>query len=435
MHSIRRIAAVVGVTALAGAFVAGPASADNAEAYLGSAAARGLNVKVATPAAPGVDANAVQVTLGSAFATAASDMTAKAEGIGQLVPSQLPSTKSTAAADAAAPSADGGKVCAKSETVAEIVDLGIACGAATATVQNKLPIAESSGSVLGLSVNGSTQLSVLDPVTSVVGPILSGALDQVCETLRPTTEIPCDATTTVKDLVNSVLKTKTLDVAVGESTAKVVTDAAHITSTSQASGAVIRLLPLPQVNGLPSTDPVATIEVSSAKATAVYDRAAGKTLTPTADPALVRVKFNTVLTRALGQNEIALVPGETRTILNGTPLESTISLAGTQIVTNPNGTQGAIADGVKLHLLKPLGESSPGALDGGITLELAHAEAGVAGTPAVTTSVPKIELPRTDGPAELPRTGGTPWIPAVGVGALALAAVVRRAAKAAAAAK
>lgn len=427
MHSIRRIAALVGVTALAGAFVSGPASADNAEVFLGSAAARGLNVKVVSPLALEDVPSTLQASLGSAFAEASSAQTAKAEGIGQLLPTLLASTKKTAVANVGE-SVNQPKGCAEAHDLEGIVNLGIACGSATASAVNGLPQAHSVGSVAGLNVNGQTALEDLEAVTTIVGDTLSGALNTVCQTLNQT----CDVTTTLQDLVTSILETETLNVAVGESTADVVTEANKITSTSSASGAVVRLLPLPQVNGLPSTDPVATIEVSSAKATASYDRLAGAS-SASADPAIVRVKFNTVLTQALGVNEIAIGPGHSETILPGSALESDIIVAGSTVSADKTR---AVADGVKLHLLKPLGESAPGALDGGIMLELAHAEAGVAGTPAVVTPPapdPGIDSPRA--PAELPRTGGTPWIPVAGAGALALAAVVRRASMKAAASK
>jgi hypothetical protein len=408
------------VTALSGAFVAGPATADNAEAYLGSAAARGLNVSLVNP----LDASqTLQATLGSASANVSSALTAEATGVGQVLP-DLATTKKVASASAQSPTKDAGSECAKALGLADVVNLGLACGSASATVANNLPSAFSEGSVAGLTLDGQTALAGLNSVTTVIGSTLNSALDTVCNTIKG---VSCDATTTVKDLVTSVLQTRTLDVSVGKSTSSVVTDANKVTSSAQASGAIIKILPLPQVSGLPSTDPIATIEVGSAKATAVYDRVAGQSLEPVADPALVRVRFNSTLTNALNVHELAVAPNQDVPILAGTPLESRIIVSGKQIVTNPDGSRGAIADGVKLRLLMPLGESKPGALDGGITLELAHAEAGVAGKAAhITPLVPNLETPRSDGPAELPRTGGTPWIPFVGVGVLGLAVLVRR---------
>jgi hypothetical protein len=416
MLRIRRILAVTAVTALAGAFTTGPASADTAEAYLGSAAARALNVSVVNP----LDATqAVQATLGAATAKVTSALTADATGTGQATP-VLPSTDVVASATKAKLTDDPAKGCAAALPTNDVVNLGLACGDAQASVAGDLPVAISEGSVAGLTVDGQTALSQLGAVTEPIGEALSGVLDQVCSAL----EQACPATTTVQDLVESVLNTRTLDVTVGKSTASVVTDAAHVTSTATASGATIKLLPLPQVNGVLSSEPLVTIEVAAAKAQAIYDRAAGSTAEPTYDPALVRVKFNTVLTQSLGVSEVTVAPGQDVPILQGTPLESRIIVAAGKVVTNPDGTKGAVADGVKLRLLQGLGESSPGALDGGITLELAHAEAGVAGTAATRTP---ITVTTPDIARELPRTGGNPFIPMAGVAVLVLAVIVRRA--------
>jgi hypothetical protein len=153
---------------------------------------------------------------------------------------------------------------------------------------------------------------------------------------------------------------------------------------------------------------VATIEVSSAKATAVYDRTKG-TSNPSWDAALVRVHLNSALQVA----DFAVPVGQTQTILAGTPLESTITVANGSTVKNADGSVGAVADGVSLQLLK--------GINGGISLQLAHAEAGVAGSPAVAPTV-------VQAVNQLPRTGGTPWIPMAGTGILALAFITRRAA-------
>ncbi len=119
------------------------------------------------------------------------------------------------------------------------------------------------------------------------------------------------------------------------------------------------------------------------------------------------VRLSTPLT---GNVDIPVAPGETVTILQGTPLESTITVADGSTTKNPDGSVSSVADGVKLELLK--------GVNGGIVLELAHAEAGAAGSPAVLGSI--IDVP------ELPRTGGTPWIPVAGIGAVGLAVLARR---------
>ena len=428
MQKIRRLVAVASVTALAGAFATGPASAATAEVYLGSAAGRALNLKIANP----VTSETLQATLGAATAKATSEVSAEATGVGQALP-VLDSTSVKASATQAAPGPDNQDAnCAAALPANDIVSLGLACGSASASAVGGLPVAVGEGSVASLTLDTENALKELDAVTTTIGDTLSGALDSVCETL----EAACPATTTVDDLVTSVLKTQTLDASIGKSTASVTTTASTVTSEATAHGAIVKILPLPQVNGLPSTQPVATIEVGAASAKAVYDRAAGKTLTPEADPALVRVRLNTVLTDALAAanlpvptQEFEVAPNQTTSIpgLDGTPLQSHIYVAAGRVVTNPDGTQGAIADGVKLTLLEGIGESAPGAFDGGITLELAHAEAGVAGSPAVIDNTPAPQIQPPDIARELPRTGGNPFLPIAGVAALSVAVLVRRA--------
>jgi LPXTG-motif cell wall-anchored protein len=300
----------------------------------------------------------------------------------------------------------------------DYVSLGLACGDANASVANNLPSAYGEGSVAGLTLDGQVALANLDTVTTPVGDALSGVLDTVCDTIGET----CPATQTVEDLIESVLNTRTLDVTVGKSIAKVDTTADNITSTATANGAVINILPLPVLNGVSSGEPLAKIEVGAAKATAVYNRAAGTTAEPTFDPAVVRITFNTVLNLA----PIELAPDQDITILADTPLESRIIVGAGSVVTNADGTKGAVADGVKLQLLEPLGASNATAKDGGITLELAHAEAGVAGQPKIVTPPPALTTNTPDIARELPKTGGNPFIPMAGVVVLAVAVLVRR---------
>jgi LPXTG-motif cell wall-anchored protein len=105
------------------------------------------------------------------------------------------------------------------------------------------------------------------------------------------------------------------------------------------------------------------------------------------------------------------------TILPGTPLETTINVAGGTATTNPDGSATATSDGVSVQALKGL----PG---GGITLQLAHAEAAVNGTKAVATPAPTPVAVTPRG--ELPRTGGTPWLPIAGAVLLGIAVIARR---------
>jgi hypothetical protein len=387
MGSIRRLAAIAGAVAVAGAFVAGPAAADTPEVYAGSAAAKALDLNILGQ----------QATLGVSTAKVSSDLKAAASGAGQLVPQLTSFAGNTDASVTGSGSSTKPNTCATPALPDPIPP-----------VLSNNPVATSTASVAQVAANAQTILQQLNAVTTPIGSTLDGLLTQVCTNLSQT----CSATTTVQDLVNSVLNTQTLGVEVGPSASSVTTEASKVTSTASAAGAVVKLLPLPVVSGVASSDPVATITVGEAKASAVYDRSTG-TSTPTVTPALVHVHFNTALTTGTPLQDIAVTPGQDITILAGTPLESRIVVASGSTPKNADGSVGAVADGVRLELLK--------GLNGGVTLGLAHAEAGVGG--AIATKTPAL-IP--DVARELPRTGGTPWIPMAGIGVLGLAVVLRR---------
>lgn len=498
MARIRRLAAVVGVAALAGSLVGGPARADSPEVFQGSAAGTALDLAILGK----------QVTLGASAAKADSTGKAEAKGAGVLTSTvaevddalTLKSTEKVATASNGSTD-NKAKSCGKVVAPVEAVSLGLACSAAKAT-SGPNPSATGEGSVAEAGVDASTVIDQLietveantpddvpvdvrEGVTEIGGTI-AGLLDPVCEAVQKNadSDLACDAQTTVEDLVTSVLKTKTLEVGVGTTTSSVDTTDASVSAKAAASGAVVKLLPLPQVNGLPSTEPVVTITVGEAIASATYDRGEG-TATGKADPAIVRIKFNTVLTDALSEElddklpaglslkNIVLTPsmlldlenelgdgvegviescegGRAVCILPGTPLESRIYLATSKVTTNPDGSVVATADAVRMELatgvefdnvidqlndvetIETLGLSGPG-----VRLALAGVEAGVGGRPAQVTkqndddggpSSPTLtpEQSRTLPPAELPRTGGTPLIPLIGATALALAVIGRR---------
>lgn len=396
MARIREVVALAALTSLTGAFVAGPATAQTArpESYVGSAAGTALDLSVLS---------LPKVTLGVSTGKVTSLPTAVAEGAGSLG-----LLGATVKAEVAANGASDVKpqTCAVPLPIANLVTLGLACGTASASVSGGNPVSTSEGSVASIDVAGQELLGAVAPITDAVTGTVGGALTTLCGALSLT----CPLTGTVSDVLTSVVSTKTLEVAAGTSTSSVTTDAGKVTATASSQGAEVKLLPLPVVGGVASTEPLATITVGTAKATAVYDRASGVS-TPTVDPALVTVKLNTLLTNALGVASTVTIPVGTSFVVPGTagtPLETEIVAAAGRTTTNADGTVSAIADAVKIHALK--------GISGGILINLAHAEAGVGGTTAVVAAPV----------AELPRTGGTPWIPAAGAGVLGLAVLVRR---------
>ncbi|HUR17544.1 MAG TPA: LPXTG cell wall anchor domain-containing protein [Acidimicrobiales bacterium] len=398
MAKNRRLAAAAGAITLASVFTAGPVSAQStAEVYLGSASGRALNVQLL----------GVGATLGVSSSKVTSQLTAVAEGAGQLL-----NSGTTAKVDLSGNGTSETKpdACAVALPVADILNVGLACGSASGSIAGNNPVANSEGRLAGVTLDVENILGLAGLNNTVTG-LTSSTLGTVKTTV---TGLPVvgpilgDVVATVDSTVTDLLNTRTLEVTAGKSTSSVVTDAGKVTSLATASGAEIKILPIRLPVAGVDVGPLATITVGSASAKAVYDRATG-TSTPSFDPSLVTIKLGA--TALLGAQEIKVPVGVSQTILAGTPLESDIIVAAGRNVTNPDGTVGAIADGVKLHLLK--------GVNNGILIELAHAEAGVGGTPAAAA-------PAAAPNVELPRTGGTPWIPLAGVSILGLAVLVRR---------
>lgn len=403
---LRRVGVLAAAALLVTSF-AGSASADTPEVYVGSAAGRALNIDV--------KAANVQATLGASSASISSTLQATARATGALTP--LGENTVEAKATEATPSATAPEKCetpAIPAPASDVISLAAACAQASSSVVNGLPVASSEGVVGKLELKANTILSTLP-----IGDLLATVFDPLTDTGTALDPV----TTTVEDLVTSVLNTKTLDAQFGVSTSLVETDADTITSTATAAGGVIRILPTPSLSLAPefSNIPVATITVSSSSAQAVYDRATGTTADPTWDAALVRVEFSPALGLPEGASTIEIAPKQTQTILAGTPLESTITVADGRTVTNADGTKGAVADGVKLELLK--------GVSGGILLELAHSEAGVSGEPASVVqgcvALPGQSTCEENPREEHPMTGGLPVLPMT-AGLMMVAAFITR---------
>jgi hypothetical protein len=387
----RRVGTAVGMCLCASVLLAGTSGADTPEVYVGSAAGKALELTMSLNGA------ANSLTFGVSDAKVDSTLAATAHAAGQL----LSGTLQTAQVAGNNTSQANPQACGPIGVPAQDVGLSLttACASSSAAVANGFPVATGQGSVAALAVNVAT-------------------LTKTLQLTQPLKQVPAVGTP-VADVLTSVLNTQSVSASLGDSSSNVTTSGATVTSTAKAAGGVIKLLPSPigtTPNGLVSTDPVATITVSSSQAQSVYDRATGKS-TAAFNPALVSVHFNPTL----GIPDVTVAPGASKSLFEGTPLQTDITVANGSTVTNPDGSMGATASGVRVDLLRdPADTTNKTAL---LSLKFAHAEAGVGGTPAVLKPLPQPQLPR-----DLPRTGGTPWIPMAGAGALVLALVVRRSA-------
>jgi hypothetical protein len=408
--SKRRLAALALSVTVAGAVTVLPAGAQEEEVktpetFSGESTATALNLSVfGNP-----------VTLG--FTKVAGDSTVKAvaEGAGQL----LDGNGLKAEAGSAGQKEDPAETCGPLTLPPEfpVLDLETVCANVVAETPDGLPHALSEASIANIGVSAEDILSQL-PIKEiqeggeqVTTPLFDG-LKEVFTQLEgtPVENLPA----TLEELLDQLLETPDIvTVEVGPSTSEVTTTAGNIVSTATAKGAVVKVLPT-VVDGRP----LLTIEVGVASTTATRDRAKNENKAEYA-PALVTATLDEELASTLGipegQNTVAVEPGQSQCLpgLDGTPLASCIAIAAGSVTEGDDGSVRAVADAVSLHLLKGIPAEGE---DGGIKLELAHAESAIAGAPQVTVKAAPPAVPQ-----ELPRTGGPALLPWLGAALVALA--------------
>lgn len=463
MRSIRRFGGAAAVAVLVGSLVGGPAASAQTrtetktpESYLGSAIGAALVLKV----------GANGVSAGNASAAVDSTLKAVAEGVGALNLGLLGGTTPVSASVTGEGKVSKELTCATPGLPApldSLLTVGVACGSAVAEVANGQPSALALGKVMALDLKLNNLLNLplgsglLDPVLGLLGGLpgggqlpVAGLLDTLEQTIGNLTggvvpELGLDDTLT--GLLEGLQSTTTLSVRLGDATSSVQTDGAAVNSKATAAGGVISLLPisLPLPDGTVQIKPLIEIVIGSSSASASYNRGQG-TADAAFDAAIATVNLNLPLLNDLGNLvginlqtikiapdlSILNLPGiaapcadapNELCVLPNTPLETRIAVASGRTVNNPDGTIGAVADAVKVHALKNIGQLvAP--LTGGVLLEIGHSAAGVGGKRAELVTIPDIipELPR-----ELPRTGGLPWMPVIGAAGLAAAAISRRA--------
>ncbi len=427
MRTVQRVGAIALSALLMTAVLALPASAQTQtvetrpESFIATAAARGLELNLFGS----------RVTIGQSSALINSTPSAKASGAGVALAS---GTVSTSEVSGPNQTSTPPKACVLNlPGVAQLLTVELACGESRVSTANGAPSAYGAGSVAGVDLLGNT---LIDPIVALLESLLlqlTPLLDQTVATVTTTLNGVNPAlgsllsglvanlslgqgstVAPVSNLVTGLLDgiqraTQLLDVKVGDSTAATATTATAVTATANAAGAQIDLLPGLTLGGAP----LLSIIVGQATSVSTFDRATAKS-TPSFDAAVARVRLGLPLLGA-AVTDIPVQLNQPLTLLAGTPLESTISLGAGRTVTDPNtGAVASYADGVSIHLLK--------GLNGGIALELAHAETGVGGQTRLTspqqTVIPVVP--------SLAKTGNDPWLPLAGAGLLLVALAIRR---------
>jgi hypothetical protein len=424
MRIAKRLAALTLSATVVGALLAiVPASAQTVEtrpeSFIATAAARGLDLNLF----------GTHVTVGSSSAMINSTPVAKASGAGVALVS---GTVSTAEVTAPGQSQAPPKACVLNLPIANLLTVNLACGEAkvdTNLVDGRaFPQAFGHGQVAGVDLGGVTLLQpvvdLLQSLLNALTPVLDQTVGTVLNTLTPTLGGLLQplagnlglgsqsSVTPVSDLVKTLLDgikkaTQLVAVKVGDSTAQTNTAVDKVVATANAAGAQIDLLPGLAVGGAP----LLSIIVGQAKSVSTFDRGTAVS-TPTFDAAVVRVRLGLPLLGGTGL-DIPVQLNQPLTLLAGTPLESTISLGAGRVVRN-DGSVASYADGVSIQLLK--------GLNGGIGLELAHAETGVGGQARLVSQQQAV----TPVQPALAKTGNDPWPPLLGAGLLLVAFTIRR---------
>jgi len=421
---LHRLGAIAVTGAVMAAVLVTPASAQTtrtvetrAESFIATAAARGLNLNVL----------GTRVTIGQSSAVINSQPSAKASGAGVALVS---GTISNSEASQPNQSQTPPKACVLNLPIANLIAVELACGESRASTNADGPQAFGAGSVAGVDLAG---LNLLDPVVQLLQQLLNALLPVVDQTVGTVTgllgpglgniltplagNLGLGQTSTVapvSGLVNQLLDgvkraTKLVDIKVGASTAQTTTAPGAVTAIANAAGAQVDVLPGLTLGGAP----LLSIIVGQAKSTSTFDRGTAKS-TPSFDAAVARVRLGLPLLGGAGL-DIPIQLNTPLTLLAGTPLETTISLGAGRTVTDPNtGSVASYADGVSIQALKGIG-------NGGIGLELAHAETGAGGQARLVSQQQVV----TPVPA-LARTGNDPWMPLTGAGLLLAALVIRR---------
>ncbi|HLI45498.1 MAG TPA: hypothetical protein VKU92_13640 [Acidimicrobiales bacterium] len=284
--------------------------------------------------------------------------------------------------------------------------------AAVASASASTGTARATGDVARLELD---LAPLLDQVVKGSGPVES-ALESLFGKLPP---LPAGGET-VAGLLGQLAALPTsalgLEAEVGPSTSATIVSASGWSTTAEASGGVVTLLPGAGRGGAP----LARIVVGDARASASVGgpSSTGSIGSPAATdrPALVTVEVDAP---AIGPRTFSVVPGQSLTILAGTPLESTIAVTPGSVTTSPRGAVAADAGAVSIFLAEGVGASGA-AGNGGVHLELAAARATAypavlpelsppaheAAPPPTLSAVPNATVPHTG----LPWAGGAPLL-------------------------
>lgn len=388
-----------------------PVGAAGASTYALEGEARGLELGLGDQG----------LTLGVALSRGDSRPSAQGVGAGQCSiigqnpnPEELPCNESTTqtseAPSGGSTSKDGTQTCAGPAIPAplnSVLTLDLACGASVSSIAGGGPQTTNLGKVseaaLELDLRGlipqaeDAKEQLVDQLQEIIGGApepIANALDQ---------------------LLDAIDEGQGAQIVLGPAASDIVSKGSTHTVTSTSGGALIGVAGIPDLDdeGVPipgssnaTEDGLIIIEVGRSAASATIDDLSAAARSD-ATAALVTVKVRDITQVKPTYQEVSVAPGQTVTILEGTPAESTITAAAATKESKP-GSALAAADAVRLHLLK--------GVSGGLKLGLARA------TAAASVESKPLAVRAENPPKVLPQTGARD-VTFIALGLLILAGV------------
>lgn len=291
-----------------------------------------------------------------------------------------------------------------------VISIRSACGASTSGMTDDLPFTENMANVPTLrAVLGFADVLPIDaratePEVEQVSDYLTGLFASEIgvvtgKRLSNLEDAVGKLVTGYVKLARKLPRAGLISLRLGRSSSAITPEGDALNVVSTTSGARIGVLPLPTIRsdgmvvlGNPLRDGLLVIDVGGAAASAQVDRTSA-TSASSALAAPVTVRVRDLSKSRPDYVEVAVAEGESVTVLEGTPWESTIT-AGSAAAEKGVGSAAAGADPVHIALLT-------GMTGGGASLNLGavHAVADLTAAPATAGPV---RVPRT----LLPATGG-----------------------------
>jgi predicted RecA/RadA family phage recombinase len=417
---VKKRFAVLALVALIGALAGTPAGAKQRTNFALTGEARALEVALGDQG----------VTLGLSLTKADSTPQVLGVGAGQCTllgndadPDNLPcSDENTVVTRYPGTPGDGNPTCSGSlpAPLNSVLTLRVACGSSLSNLSKSgLPISKNSGKILELGAKAPLDVALLQSL--LPGGINQGTIDNLVQDLTNTLAPVLDAAPqevqgaleNILQIVQGATDTEAIKIELGPSESNITPKGQTVTVDSMAAGARIGLLGLPTVDAqglqVGAADPLENglviIEVGQSRSSATLDNVTASA-DAAASAAIVTVKVRDVTSPTPKYVEVSVAPGQSVTVLQGTPAESTITAASSS-TEEGEGRATAAADAVSLHLLK--------GVNGGIRLALGRTVAGVTADTTEETTPPVQKKP----PTSLPVTGG-----ALPFGTLALVLLV-----------